>query len=246
INGHPASRASRRAISVLPTPVGPIIRIFLGRTSSAISGGSFCRRTRLRRATATARFAAACPTIYLSSSTTISRGVMSSSAGSISPSSAGRAPFPPGNRVISLSVLIAMNDSLLGPEEPIPAFPLDLFYGKVCVAVNANFAGDAHGLERKVLDGQLRVLQQSARGCQCVNSAGTDRAQAVIRFDHVAISGKNEGSLGIGHNQQSFQVAQCAVLAPFLGQFNGAFLQVSRMLLQLAFKPFEKRNRIRG
>jgi hypothetical protein len=44
-----------------PTPVGPIIRIFFGRTSSAISGVSFWRRTRLRNATATARFAAACP-----------------------------------------------------------------------------------------------------------------------------------------------------------------------------------------
>ena len=33
-----ASRASRRAISVLPTPVGPIMRMFLGITSSAISG----------------------------------------------------------------------------------------------------------------------------------------------------------------------------------------------------------------
>src|SRR5256884_7137449 len=46
--------------------------MFFGRTSSASSGGSFCRRTRFRRATATARFAAACPTMYLSSSRTIS------------------------------------------------------------------------------------------------------------------------------------------------------------------------------
>src|SRR5208337_468281 len=106
--GQPARRARRRAISVLPTPVGPIIRIFLGRTSSAISGGSFWRRTRFRRATATARFAAACPTIYLSSSTTISRGVISSSAGRSSASSAGPAPLPPGNKVISLSVLMVM------------------------------------------------------------------------------------------------------------------------------------------
>ena len=37
----PASHASRRAISVLPTPVGPIIRIFFGTTSSASSGVEF-------------------------------------------------------------------------------------------------------------------------------------------------------------------------------------------------------------
>jgi hypothetical protein len=74
-NGDWASRASRRAISVFPTPVGPIIRMFFGATSSAISGASFCRRIRLRRAMATARFALCCPTTYLSSSATIWRGV---------------------------------------------------------------------------------------------------------------------------------------------------------------------------
>ena len=42
--GAPARRARRRAISVFPTPVGPIMRMFLGVTSRAISGGSFLRR----------------------------------------------------------------------------------------------------------------------------------------------------------------------------------------------------------
>ena len=74
MNGDCASRASRRAISVLPTPVGPIIRMFFGVTSSAISGGSRCRRMRLRSAIATARLALAWPMTYLSSSATISRG----------------------------------------------------------------------------------------------------------------------------------------------------------------------------
>ena len=40
-NGEFASFASRRASSVLPTPVGPIMRMFLGITSSAISGVEF-------------------------------------------------------------------------------------------------------------------------------------------------------------------------------------------------------------
>ncbi len=79
-NGECASRASRRAISVLPTPVGPIIRMFFGATSSAISGASFWRRTRLRSAIATARFAFRWPTTYRSSSATISRGVRSPAA----------------------------------------------------------------------------------------------------------------------------------------------------------------------
>jgi hypothetical protein len=57
MKGECASRASRRAISVLPTPVGPIMRMFFGVTSSAISGASRWRRRRLRSAMATARFA---------------------------------------------------------------------------------------------------------------------------------------------------------------------------------------------
>jgi hypothetical protein len=51
-------RELRRAISVLPTPVGPIMRIFFGVTSSRSSALSFMRRHRLRNAIATARFAA--------------------------------------------------------------------------------------------------------------------------------------------------------------------------------------------
>jgi hypothetical protein len=61
-NGAPASRASRRAISVFPTPVGPIMTMFLGRISSRSSGATRCRRQRLRSAMATARFACAWPT----------------------------------------------------------------------------------------------------------------------------------------------------------------------------------------
>src|SRR6476620_9743404 len=52
--------------------------MFFGAISSARSGESFWRRIRLRSAIATARFAAACPTTYLSSSATICRGVSDS------------------------------------------------------------------------------------------------------------------------------------------------------------------------
>ena len=37
MNGAPVSLASRRAISVLPTPVGPIMRMFFGATSFRMS-----------------------------------------------------------------------------------------------------------------------------------------------------------------------------------------------------------------
>ena len=90
MKGELESLARRRAISVFPTPVGPIMRMFLGITSSAISGGSFWRRSRLRRAMATARLASGWPMTYLSSSRTISRGVSSSRTGPSSTDWLGR------------------------------------------------------------------------------------------------------------------------------------------------------------
>src|SRR5215467_8659368 len=74
MNGAPASRAKRREISVLPTPVGPIIRMFFGSTSSRSFSSSLSRRQRLRNAIATARLASPWPTMKRSSSETISRG----------------------------------------------------------------------------------------------------------------------------------------------------------------------------
>src|SRR6056297_2563589 len=71
-----ARRARRRAISVLPTPVGPIMRIFLGVISTRRSSLTCMRRQRLRRAMATARLASDWPMMCLSRAWTISRGVM--------------------------------------------------------------------------------------------------------------------------------------------------------------------------
>src|SRR5271156_527714 len=76
MNGALASLARRRAISVLPTPVGPIIRMFFGVISGRRDSATCWRRQRLRRAMATARLAAFWPTICLSNSSTISRGVI--------------------------------------------------------------------------------------------------------------------------------------------------------------------------
>src|SRR5580700_11074944 len=76
MKGALASRANRRAISVLPTPVGPIMRMFFGVISARSDSATWPRRQRLRKAIATARFAAFWPTMCLSSSSTISRGVI--------------------------------------------------------------------------------------------------------------------------------------------------------------------------
>src|SRR6266852_3912569 len=245
-NGQPARRARRRAISVFPTPVGPIMRMFFGKTSSAISGGSFCRRTRFRNATATARFAAACPTMYLSSSRTISRGVMSSRVGRSSSPSTGGAPLPPGAKINSFSDLVGMSCSIpLLRENSLPYFhvrPLELFHCKVRVGENANLAGNAHGFHGQIFGAEPGMFQKRARRGQSVRSAGPDGHQAVIRLDDVPVAGKNECPFGVSHDEQCFEVQQRTVFAPFLGQFHGCLLQIAGELLKFPFEAFKKRN----
>jgi hypothetical protein len=63
MKGAPASFARRRAISVFPTPVGPMRMMLFGEISSRMDSGARCRRQRLRRAIATAFFASDCPTM---------------------------------------------------------------------------------------------------------------------------------------------------------------------------------------
>ena len=70
-----ANLARRLAISVLPTPVGPIIIIFLGAISSRSGSGTCCLLHRFRSAMATERLAWDWPMIYLSSSVSVSLGV---------------------------------------------------------------------------------------------------------------------------------------------------------------------------
>src|SRR5260370_4385424 len=88
------------------------------------------------------------------------------------------------------------------------------------------------------------MLHQRARGRERETSARADSHQAIVRFNDVAIAGKNERALGVGNDQQGFQMAQRAVLAPFLGQLDRRLLEIAGKLLQLAFKALKKRNRV--
>ena len=74
LKGASANFESLLDISVLPTPVGPIIKIFLGNTSSFISPFKACLLHLFLRAIATALLAAFWPITYRSNSETISLG----------------------------------------------------------------------------------------------------------------------------------------------------------------------------
>ncbi len=68
MKGASASLARRLAISVFPTPVGPIIRMFFGVISCRSDSGTCCLRQRFLSAIATARLASFWPMMCLSSS----------------------------------------------------------------------------------------------------------------------------------------------------------------------------------
>src|SRR6185437_12677115 len=134
-------RATRRAISVLPTPVGPIIRMFLGRISRCVSASSCWRRQRLRIATATARLASCWPIMKRSNSATIRRGVRSFS---ISPSLGKRCSRSEGAlRFIGL---------------------LRYLYQDVPVGEYAEVGGDQHRRLCDLARAHFGVLQERTRG----------------------------------------------------------------------------------
>ena len=91
------------------------------------------------------------------------------------------------------------------------------------------------------------VCLASARAAATrVGAAGADGANAVVGLDHVAIAGEQKRGLGVGDDQQRVQVAQRAVLAPFLGEFNGGSRQIAVIFLQFAFEAPEERERVGG
>mmetsp|Transcript_34225 Transcript_34225/g.87541 ORF Transcript_34225/g.87541 Transcript_34225/m.87541 type:complete len:356 (+) Transcript_34225:913-1980(+) len=117
--GASASLARRRAISVLPQPVGPIIRMFFGTTSWRRSSWSRMRRQRLRSATATAFFASAWPMMNLSSSLTTVVGVNASSCcGSTSTPAAGSASAGLSVPSVATSGALAANPLVRAPARP--------------------------------------------------------------------------------------------------------------------------------
>src|SRR5699024_8180985 len=152
MNGAFASFARRRAISVLPTPVGPIMRMFLGVISPRMVSSSCMRRQRLRRAIATERLASAWPMMYRSSSETISRGV-SCCAGAGSPCAA-----------VSVAVSLIVQH-------------LD---GNVVVGVDAGIGCDMQCLFGNGAGLQFRVFRQRAGRGLRIGTAGADRHGAIF------------------------------------------------------------------
>src|SRR5262249_40304020 len=154
----------------------------LGRISRDISGDRRWRRQRLRSAIATAFLARFCPMTYLSSSATISRGVLAAAGGA-------SASFSPG-------IMKTTGASELLDRDAV-------------VRVDVHLRRDQERLRGDLRRGQLRlVLQEGARGREREGSSRADREHALLGRDQVAGPRDEERALLVGHDQQSLELAQ--------------------------------------
>src|SRR4051794_21520711 len=187
MKGASASRASRRAISVLPTPVGPIMRMFFGVISPSIDSSTCWRRQRLRSAIATARLAPLWPTMWRSSSETISCGVMLLMSAPHPTDTSADPPEgkPAGSGAARRSARSARSGSA----------SFECLDDVVLIRVDAQLAGDLERLLDDVLRRQLRVEQQRAGAGLRIGAAGADRDDAVLGLEHVAVAGDDQRSL---------------------------------------------------
>src|SRR5690554_2808776 len=212
-----ASLARRRAISVLPTPVGPIMRMFLGVISLRSASSTCIRRQRLRSAIATARLALAWPMMCLSSSWTISRGV------------------------IDMETFLRCC-----LRQPLLALSREFLDGEVAVGVDADVAGDVERFLDDLACRQVGILDQRGGSRLRKRAAEADGDQLPLGFHHIAVARNHQNGVLIGDDQQRFQAAQHAVAAPVLGHFHGGAGEVAAVLLQLALEALEQRERIGG
>src|SRR5260370_28211574 len=122
--------------------------MFFGVTALRGSGGSGCRRQRLRMATATARLAASWPTMYRSSSCTICRGVRSATVGL------------PRGCIGCMGPIVPMDHSQF----------LDL---NIRIRKDTQVRGDLQGGADDLGRGQVRMGHESAGDGEGVAAAGT-------------------------------------------------------------------------
>src|SRR5438445_7055199 len=195
--------------------------MFFGAISSRSSGASCCRRQRLRRAMATARLAAFWPTMYLSSSRTISFGVSASAGVSTSFTS-------PGSWMTMAAVLFG-------------AFDRD-----VVIGVDADGGGDLQGLCGDLPGAHRRMCGQSARGGERIRAAAADGQNPVVRLDEISGAGDQVGPFAVGDDEERLKLPQVLVHPPVFGQLHDGPFHVAAILFELRLEAGEKGEGIGG
>src|SRR5471032_3094048 len=121
---------------------------------------------------------------------------------------------------------------------------LDRLDDAIVVRVNAHVARDCQCLFDDIARREFGVFGERLRRSLRIRTARTDRANAVFRIEHVAVTRNDERSLRVGGNQHGFQPAQHAVRAPVLRELDGGACQIALVLFQLGFEAVEERKRV--
>ena len=95
------------------------------------------------------------------------------------------------------------------------------------------------------LASSVGVGDQRPGGRQGERAARADPDEPVVRLDHLAGAGDQEGASRIGDRQQGLQPAQDPVAPPLLGQLDRGPPQVAPVLLQPRLEPLEEREGVR-
>src|SRR3989442_15550242 len=186
--GAPARRARRRAISVFPTPVGPIMMMLFGRISSRISSGAWCGASgcapRWRRPSSrlpVPRCSGRAPPRSCAAAAPRARGA----APPVSARGAG--PAVPGSGSVP---------------------PSQLQNADVGVRVDADLGGDLERALHDLLRRELGRAQQRAGGRQRVAAARPDREDAVVGLDQLTRAGEHVALLLVRDDEQRLEPPQ--------------------------------------
>ena len=79
---------------------------------------------------------------------------------------------------------------------------------------------------------------------QRVGTTRSDRHDAVVRLDEIAVAGQEKRRVLVEDDQHGLEAPQDAVAPPVLGQLDGRSFQIASILLQFGLEPREQRERI--
>src|SRR6266478_1845957 len=122
---------------------------------------------------------------------------------------------------------------------------LQRFDRDAAVGVDANVCRNRHGFPDYRLGVHVSVDKRPCR-CKGIIAARADPHDSVLGFKHVAGARQHERYLRVCNQHHGFKAAEIAICPPVLGKFYGRPHELTRILLELAFQAFEKREGIGG
>ena len=112
------------------------------------------------------------------------------------------------------------------------------------VRVDADLAGNRHRLFGNRARVEIGVGGERLGGGERVGSARSDRDDAIVGLDQVAVARQQERRGLVEHDEHRLEPAQDAIGAPVLRQLDRRALQVAAVLLELGLETGEEREGI--